>query len=78
MTKAKVSTGVQKSFLDLEKIRRILELTRRLAATYQLTPANYQDDLEAKAARAKAEAEMFQAEHDYRSAVAQLKREMGK
>ena len=79
MTKAKVSTGVQKSFLDMERTRRILELTRRLATTYQVTPASYQNnDLEAKAARAKAEAELFQAELDYRMAVAQLKREIGR
>ncbi len=78
MTKAKVSAGVQKSYLDVERTRRILELTRRLAATYQITPASYQDDdLEAKAARAKAEAEMFQAELDFRLAVAQLKQLAG-
>src|SRR5262245_19772909 len=51
-TKAKVSTGVQKSFLDLEKTRRILELTRRLAAAYQQAPASHEDELEAKATRA--------------------------
>jgi len=77
-TRAKVSTGVQKSFLDLEKTRRILELTRRLAASYQPATASHEDDLEASAARAKAEAEMFQAELDYRLAILQLKREMGR
>ncbi|MGH9832515.1 MAG: TolC family protein [Blastocatellia bacterium] len=78
MAKAQVGAGVQKSYLDLQRTRRILDLTRQLVAAYQSPPANHQEAaLEAKAARAKAEAEMFQAELDYRVAYAQLKRVAG-
>jgi len=79
MTKAKVASGVQKSFLDLQRSRRIRDLTRQLAATYQLTPGSYRnDDWEARAVRAKAEEEMFQAEFDYRLTLAQLKNVIGR
>ncbi len=78
MAKAQVGAGVQKSYLDLQRTRRILDLTRQLVAAYQSPPASDQEvALEAKAARAKAEAEMFQAELDYRAAYAQLKRVAG-
>jgi outer membrane protein TolC len=78
-TRAKVASEVQKSFLDLQRSRRIRDLTRQLAATYQMTPASYQkDDWESRAARAKAEEEMFQAEFDYRMAVVQLRSAIGK
>ncbi|MBO0720250.1 MAG: TolC family protein, partial [Blastocatellia bacterium] len=78
-TKAKVASEVQKSFLDLQRSQRIRDLTRRLAATYQVVPASYQKgDWEAAAARAKAEEEMFQAEFEYRLAVVQLKNAIGR
>jgi Outer membrane efflux protein len=48
--KAKVGSEVQESFLDLQRSRRVRDLTRQLAATYQVTPASYQkDDWEARA-----------------------------
>jgi outer membrane protein TolC len=82
-TKAKVASEVQKSFLDLQRSRRVRDLTmqlaQQLAATYQVVPASYQkDDWEAVATRAKAEEQMFQAEFDYRLAVVQLKCVIGK
>jgi outer membrane protein TolC len=78
LARAQVSAGVQKTHLDLDRARRVLELTRRLAAMYQAAPESSRtDDLETKSARAKAEAEMFQAELDYRLAYSQLKRAIG-
>src|SRR5262245_3657044 len=68
LVQAKVAAGVQKAFLDLERTRKIRDLTRQLAGGYQQTA------IDNTSARAKAEAEMFQAEMDYRSAYAQLKR----
>ena len=68
LVQAKVAAGVQKAFLDLERSRKIRDLTRQLAVGYQEAAMNN------TSARAKAEAEMFQAEMDYRSAYAQLKR----
>ena len=70
MTKTKVAANVQKSFLELQRSEKLRDLTRRLAVGYEETA------LETSPARAAVEAEMFQAEMDYRSALTQLKRLM--
>src|SRR5262245_35330454 len=78
MVRAKVAAAVQKTVVDGDRTRRILELTRRVASMQRaMTPRDQDLGPEAKAALAKAEAEMFQAELDYRSAYAQLKRVAG-
>ena len=71
MVKSKVAANVQKSYLELQRSQKIRDLTRRLAAAYQET------SLESISARASAEAEMFEAELDYRSAYAELERLAG-
>jgi outer membrane protein len=71
MVKSKVAANVQKSYFELQRSQKIRDLTRRLAAAYQET------SLESATARASAEAEMFQAELDYRSAYAELERLAG-
>jgi len=71
MVKSKVAANVQKSYLELQRSQKIRDLTRRLAAAYQET------SLESVTARASAEAEMFQAELDYRSVYAELERLAG-
>jgi outer membrane protein TolC len=68
MAKTKVAANVQKSFLELQRSEKLRDLTRRLAAGYE------EAALENSPARAALEAEIFQAELDYRSAYAQLKR----
>jgi outer membrane protein len=68
MVKSKVAANVQKSFFDLQRTQKIRELTRRLAASYS------EAALENTSVRAVAEAEMFQAELDYRSAYSELQR----
>ena len=68
MVKSKVAANVQKSYFELQRSQKIRDLTRRLVVAYQET------SLESISARASAEAEMFQAELDYRSAYAELKR----
>jgi len=68
MVKQKVAASVQKSFFDLQRTQKIRDLTRLLAAGRQ------ESTLENTSARAIAEAEMIQAELDYRSAYTQLKR----
>jgi len=70
MTKTKVAANVQKSFLELQRSEKLRDLTRRLAVGYEETA------LESSPGRAAVEAEMFQAEMDYRSALTQLKRLM--
>jgi outer membrane protein TolC len=73
LVKAKVAATVQKAFLDFERTRKIRDLTRQVAAAYSVTPVSYQEvALKAKADRAQAEEEMFEAELDYRLASAQL------
>jgi outer membrane protein len=77
LVKAKVAASAQKAFLDLQRTRKIRDLTRQVAIGYQVTPVSYQDqELKTKADRAMAEQEMFQAELDYRAAYAQLKQVM--
>jgi outer membrane protein TolC len=78
MVRAKVAAAAQKTVVDLDRTRRILELTRQVASLRRAATTRDQDPgPEAKAALAKAEAEMFQAELDYRTAYAQMKRAAG-
>jgi outer membrane protein TolC len=75
LVKAKVAATAQKAFLDLQRLRKIRDLTRRVAGTYPMVPVNYQNaQLETNSERAQAEIEMLQAELDYREAYSQLKR----
>jgi len=78
MVRAKVAAAAQKTVVDLDRTRRILELTRQVASLRRAATTHDQDPgPEAKAALAKVEAEMFQAELDYRTAYAQMKRAAG-
>ena len=78
MVRAKVAAAAQKTVVDLDRTRRILELTRQVASLQRAaTPRDQDPGPESKAALAKAEAEMFQAELDYRTAYAQMKRAAG-
>jgi outer membrane protein TolC len=79
LTKAKVAGAVKSSHLELERLQQLSELTRRLASGIEIQKASYDDngsDL-AAARKAKVEAEMFQADLDYRQALAGLKKLMG-
>lgn len=79
LTKAKVAAAVKTSHFELERSRQLSELTRRLDSAIQLQKAAYDESsteiLAAK--KAKVEAEMFQADLDYRQALAKLKTLMG-
>jgi outer membrane protein TolC len=78
MVRAKVAAASQQTAMDLDRTRRILELTRRVASMQRaMTPRDQDPGSEAKAALAKAEAEMFQAELDYRTTWAQMKIDIG-
>ena len=66
LVKAKVAASVQKTFLDLERIKQIRDLSRQLTIMYQASP-------EARTGLAKAEADMYQAELDYRVTFSRLK-----
>jgi outer membrane protein TolC len=79
LTKAKVAAAVKNSHFELERSRQLSELTRRLDSAMQLQRASYDESgseiIAAK--KAKVEAEMFQADLDYRQALARLKTLMG-
>jgi outer membrane protein TolC len=78
MVRAKVAAGALKTVMDVDRARRILELTRRVVSMQRaMTPRDQDPGPEARAALAKAEAEMFQAELDYRMAYAEMRRVAG-
>jgi outer membrane protein TolC len=79
LTKAKVAASVKNSHLELERLRQLSELTRRLASAIQVQKASYEENsaVNSAAKKAKVEAEMFQADLDYRQALARLKTLMG-
>jgi len=75
LTKAKVAAAVKNSSLELERLRQLSELTRRLGSRIEVQKASYDEngaDI-AEARKAKVEAEMFQADLDYRQALAKLR-----
>ena len=79
LTKAKVAAAVKSSHLELERLQQLSQLTRRLASGIELQKASYDEngaDL-AAARKAKVEAEMFQADLDYRQALANFKTLIG-
>jgi outer membrane protein TolC len=78
LVRAKATAGAQKTVMDVDRTRRILELTRKVVSMQRaMAPRDQDAGPEAKAVLANVEAEMFQAELDYRMARAQLKRAAG-
>jgi outer membrane protein TolC len=78
LVRAKATAAARKTVMDVDRTRRILELTRKVFSMQQaMTPRDQGPGPEAKAALAKAEAEMFQAELDYRTTCAQMKLVIG-
>ncbi len=79
LTKAKVAAAVKSSHLELERSRQLCELTRRLDSAVQLQRTSYGENSAGIPAgkKAKVEAEMFQADLDYRQALSKLKSLMG-
>lgn len=79
LTKAKVAAAVKSSHFELERLQQLSELTRRLDSAIKLQRTGYEENsAEITAAKkAKVEAEMFQADLDYRQALARLKTLMG-
>src|SRR5262249_13543044 len=74
LIKAKVAANAQKAFLDLQRARKIRDLTRQVRAYQRVQVSVIDLKPEAQAAWAQSEAELFQAELDYRLAYAELKR----
>jgi outer membrane protein TolC len=79
LTQAKVAASVKSSHFELERSRQLSELTRRLACAVQIQRTSYDENSSeiTAAKKAKVEAQMFQADLDYRQALAALKTLMG-
>jgi outer membrane protein TolC len=78
LTKAKVASAVKTSYFEMDRARQLSELARRMSAAISVRDANYKkDDPDLAAAQAKVEVEIFQADLEYRQALAQLKTLMG-
>jgi len=78
LTKAKVAAGVKSSYLELDRSRKLYQLTRRMVSAGRVVDASYHpDDPEIQSAQAKMEADMFRAELEYREAYARVKSLMG-
>src|SRR5208283_3239598 len=66
------------SYYELERSRQFTQLARRMASATRIVEASYQpDNPEVESARAKVEADMFQAGLEYRQALAKSKTLMG-
>ena len=78
LTKAKVATAVKTSYFEMDRSRQLSELARRLSAAIPVERVGYtKSDPDLAVSQAKVEAEIFQADLDYRQALAQLKTLMG-
>jgi hypothetical protein len=78
LTKAKVAATVKTSYFELDRSRHVSELAHRLSAAIPLERVSHsKNDPEFAASRAKGEAEMLQADLDYRQALTQLRTLMG-
>jgi outer membrane protein TolC len=78
LTRAKVGATIQKTFLDLQRSRRMFQLARRIVSMYQTMPVSESTaGAEVEEERASAEAEMLQADLEYRTAYAQWKSLLG-
>jgi len=76
LVKAKVAASVTKAYFELDRSRRLSELARRTNSAGYAMEAGYEPE-EPKAARAKVEAEMLQADLDHRLAFARLQQLIG-
>jgi hypothetical protein len=78
LTKAKVAAGVKSSYFELDRSRKLYQLTRRMVSAGQLVGASYHsDNPEVESAQARMEADMFRAELEYRQAYSRVKTFMG-
>lgn len=76
LVKAKVAASVTKAYFELDRARQLTELARHLDSNSRVIAVNYEPE-EASLVRAKSEAEMLQAELEYRQAFANLQQLIG-
>jgi len=73
LTKAKAAAAVKSSYLELDRLRNLYLLARRMVSAAQFMDTSYKSgDLDAQAAKAQMEADMYRAELEYRQAYAKV------
>jgi len=78
LTKAKVASAVKTSYFEMDRSRQLSELARRMSAAVSVRDVSYRtDNPDLIAAQARIDVEIFQADLEYRQAMAQLKNLMG-
>jgi outer membrane protein TolC len=79
MTKAKVAANVKKSYYELERSRQLSQLAQKMGSSVGrlMNVSSTPESIEVKAARAKVDAEMLEADLAHRQAFARLKALMG-
>ena len=79
LTKAKVAADVKKTYFELERSRQLSQLAQKMGSSMALVMkvSSTGENLELKAARAKVETEMLEADLAHRQAYAHLKSLMG-
>jgi outer membrane protein TolC len=74
LTKAKVAASVKSSYFAMQRARQLSELAHRMASAVQLQATSYApENDEVILTKAKLEVEVFQADLEYRQALAALK-----
>lgn len=76
LVKAKVAASVTKAYYELDRSRQLANLARRMNSANRAVEVKYEPE-EAKAARASSEADMLQAELEYRRAFSRLQQLIG-
>jgi outer membrane protein len=79
LTKAKIAADVKKSYFELERLRRLSQVTQKMGSSVArlMSVSSAPESMEAKAARAEVEVEMLEADLAHRQAFARLKALMG-
>jgi outer membrane protein TolC len=79
MTKAKIAADVKKTYFELERSRQLSQLAQKMGSSVVslVSVTSTGESLEMKAARAKVEAEMLEADLAHRQAYARLKALVG-
>lgn len=79
MTKFKVSANVKKSYFELERSRQLSQLAQKMGSSvgWLMNVSSIPGSMEVKAARAKVEVEMLEADLAHRQAFAHLKALIG-
>ena len=79
ITKFKIAANVKKSYFELERSRQLSQLAQKMGSSlgWLMNVSSIPESIELKAARAKVEVEMLEADLEHRQAFARLKTLMG-